>query len=176
MKKRKIPSLEQIRRSYRWKRFFRQLSPLYWYRRWQKQDHRPKRSGSAWLKFAICRDGDLYLVECPECHTQHVYYSERNKRFVCTRCGVYFTVCTEDGVVKLYDHRNDDVRTPARAVYDLGAKVYRLGIAEDAPWWWEKKEVCRDLRDGRDAHGHAPYQIVGRDGDPAPETAVAKER
>lgn len=131
------------------------------WRRWQRKDRREHGYGDT--KYAINRDGDLYLVICPNCGWQNVDFDTAQRLFQCpySTCSAKFRVYTEDGVVKLVDHRRGEIRLPAIAVYDPGCKVYRLGVVEEAPWWWSRREVWPDLKpNGMDAHGHHPYEIV----------------
>ena len=132
-------------------------------RRWERRDRRQK-SGWAGTKWAVRRDGDYFLVECPQCHSQKVWFYKDKGLFECIKsyeCKTVFSVYTEDGVVRLADHRRGDVRFPARAVYDPGCGLYRLGIEQSVPWWWsEKIRIERDLHGGLDAHRHQPYKIV----------------
>ena len=145
-------------------RFFRQRfgSIRRWYRRWKRRDTRPRDYGT--VKWAIRRDGDYFLVECPSCHSQRLWFNKDRWAFECSRsyrCKTTFTVYTEDGVVELVDHRRGNVQFPARAKRDPGCGLYRLGIEFDAPWWWDGLRIERDLHGGWDAHRHQPYQIVG---------------
>lgn len=129
------------------------------YRRWRRIDRRKKSWGN--YKWAINRDGDLFLTECPKCHSQNVSLNEKTKHFYCRKCDVIFEVYKEDGAVRIMDHRKGDVDFPAVAVWDKPCKVYRLGIRQDAPWWWESRAVLQDLHNGKDAHGHEKYKVVG---------------
>ncbi len=126
----------------------------------KKRDRRKKAWGLT--KWAINRDGDFFLVECPKCHTQHVSYLKSRKLFECYKCKIIFSVYREDGVVKIIDHRKGNIkdfpRTSYRDIYP--DSFHRLGIEGDAPWWWRKKAVYRDLHDGMDAHRHKPYKII----------------
>lgn len=147
-----------------WYRYLRKK----WFR-WKRRDRRPHCTGDR--KFAINRDGDLFLVECPRCHRQDVfplrnvrpirYKGMRLKPFDCCICGYggddgLFFVNPEDGVVKLRDYRRGNLVFPATVVYDEYGHGY-LGIWPDQPWWWRARDIYPDLRDGRDGHGHAPY-------------------
>ena len=65
----------------------------------------------------------------------------------------------EDGLRVIYDHRNGNVLFPTTLVTDE-LKTLHLGIADDAPWWWPRRGLWRDLQpDGKDAHGHEAYKI-----------------
>jgi hypothetical protein len=142
------------------------------FRRWRRRDRRERARGHAGSKWAVNRDGDYGLVECPACHDQGVWFDREKRVFAC-RGGVghRFRVHLEDGVVQLRDHRRGDiVHFPATAVYDDAGKAWRLGLADDAPWWWARKEVYRDLRpDGKDGHGHQAYELL------PPEPAQAEQ-
>lgn len=133
------------------------------YRRWRLTDRRKK--GWARTVFAVNRDGDFFLVECPSCHeTQGPRLEEKCERcpterrhFHCDRCEIGFSVDLEDGVAKILDHREGTPPLPTTMVREEPAGVLHLGIAPDAPWWWVRRELCRDFRNGKDAHGHQPY-------------------
>ena len=150
--------------------------------RWLKLDRRPRGYGDT--KYAINRDGDLFLVICPMCSYQHVGFNAVPATFQCpyAPCSTTFRVYTEDGVIRLVDHRRGDVALPAVAVYDPAVKVYRLGVDADAPWWWKRREVHLDLYEGVDAHGHEPYLILQhgetteRHGDPNQELYKRPDR
>jgi hypothetical protein len=132
-----------------------------WYKEWRLIDRR-KRLGWPRNVWAINRDGDLGLVECPKCNEfQTVTFCREDKSFECYVCDCHFDVYLEDGVVRLKDHREGNVKTPTKAVTDETG-ILRLGIDRDAPWWWERKEVYRDYNpdNGMDGHGHYPYAIL----------------
>ena len=148
-------------------------------RRYHLKDRRPKKGYSKTV-YAVDRDGDLYLVECPQCHdTQSIlfnwrYSEERDeegyrkgraitevvppKTFQCYSCDIGFHVYLEDGLRFISDHRDGVPPLPSKVVWDDRGKIH-LGISKDAPWWWNRREICRDLRDGKDAHGHHKYEI-----------------
>lgn len=127
--------------------------------------------------YAVDRDGDLYLVECPQCHdTQSLFFNRHtdeervwfdesmpDRVFHCSRCSIIFSVYLEDGLRKIRDHRTGNPPIPTRVVRDdMGA--YHLGISVEAPWWWKRYEIWPDLQNegkkaGYDAHGHYPYKI-----------------
>ncbi len=163
-------------------------------RRWRKfrlVDRRPK----TWSRtvYAIDRDGDLFLVECPRCHaTQHLLFNldleqpweERNgptpryftetvppKTFLCGACDIGFKVYLEDGIRQIRDHRKGVPPLPSVVVWDDNRTIH-LGIAKDAPFWWQRREICRDLHDGKDAHGHKPYEIFPTESDAMTEKAI----
>lgn len=134
------------------------------YHRWRLLDRRNK----SWPRtvFAVNRDGDFFLVECPSCHaTQGPWIIsgcarclEPGPHFHCDRCDIGFQVNLEDGVVRILDHRTGVPPLPTTLVRETSG-TWHLGISRDAPWWWGRKELLRDLRDGKDAHGHAPYRV-----------------
>lgn len=127
-------------------------------KRWQLVDRR-KKASYAHTKSAINRDGDLYLVECPVCGSQEVIRARDKTYFVCGR-DHRFRVYTEDGVVKLKDHRKGNIeRFPVKVVYDE-AHTARLGLEKDAPWWWRRVSIHRDLHNGKDAHSHHKYEVL----------------
>ncbi len=142
--------------------------------KWRRRDRRLKVLGYAASKWAVNRDGDFGLVECPVCHDQSVWFVKEECVFVCgggRSDGHRFLVYLEDGVVQLRDHRCGDIRYfPAIAVND--GKDWHLGLTRDAPWWWRRREVYRDLRaDGKDGHGHKPYVVL-----PSPSQLEASGR
>lgn len=135
------------------------------YRRWKRRERRPRSYGNT--KIAVNRDGDFYLVECPKCHRQDVWLDRRSGEpiFRCRfgDCATAFKVYMEDGTVKFVDHRKGDIPLPAMAAFDPGSNIWRLGLVRDKdyPWWWSRREVCRDLREnGKDGHGHSAYEII----------------
>ena len=131
-------------------------------------DLRPRRKYGQNIKYAIDRDGDLFVVECPSCHSQESL-EEEDKRcrgiFRCQKstCNTLFEVYTEDGVRVIHDYREGDLEKWAVLTYDNDRLC--AGISEDAPWWWPRKVVtARDLNreTGKDAHGHHPYYKLSR--------------
>lgn len=136
------------------------------YRRWAQRDRRKRWSGSGTRKYAINRDGDMFIVECPQCHREVGLSYKKNREtrkasFVCSHCAVWISVYLEDGVVEMRDHRKGNIPERAIAAYDPGASIWRLGIGRDAPWWWTRRTICRDLQaSGKDAHGHKTYRVV----------------
>lgn len=136
----------------------------------KKRDRRKKSWGTT--KYAINRDGDLFLVECPECHSQYVWFVEGSKVFECYKCRIRFSVYREDGVVRLVDFRKGNIQYFPRTAYRdfYPDHFYTLGIEGDAPWWWGKKAVYRDLHDGMDAHRHQPYKIIEQIKESSPQT------
>ncbi len=173
-----------------------EISPHNWvewaqhrYHHWQLVDRREKKSWSLNV-WAIDRDGDLYLVECPQCHqTQHLVFNldldqsweQRNsdapkvwteavppKTFQCCSCDIGFRVHLEDGIRQIRDHREGTPPLPSTVVWDDNGTM-RLGITAEAPWWWQRREICRDLRpDGKDAHGHKRYVVFPLKETPGP--------
>ena len=147
---------------------FKKLRRRYWklkgqYRKWKKRDQRPK-SNHAYTKYAINRDGDLFLVECPQCGNQVTKWIESERHFCCfmNDCWIAFRVDTEDGVIKLFDHREGNIALSKTIAYDPAGQ-WRIGIYDDAIWWWDKRTLYRDLQpSGRDAHDHGKYEILGR--------------
>jgi len=145
------------------------------YRVWRLIDRRKKKSYSRTV-YAVDRDGDLYLIECPKCHNTQtvVKYGGRDEEpcnrcgkpgpthFHCYRCPSDFgwDVYLEDGLRELKDHRDGNPPNPCIAVRDDN-NTYRLGIDKEASWWWRRYEVWYDFNpdNGKDAHGHKPYVI-----------------
>lgn len=122
-------------------------------------DNRP-RDNYGTGKWAINRDGDYYLVECPSCHRQCISRDKAHGRFICSYCDIGFVVYTEDGAFSFRDYREGNVNFPANLVWDEAGNGY-LGLTEDAPWWWRRRDIYRDLRkDGKDGHGHQLYETV----------------
>jgi len=130
-----------------------------------RDDRRLKRSHPL-IKYAINRDGDLFFVECPICHRQDCLEPEDSRvrgvfRCQFRDCKHLFEVYTEDGVKTIFDHREGNLESKDILVLD-GDKL-RAGINDDAPWWWRRYPIYRDLQEnGRDAHGHRPYYSVSR--------------
>ena len=141
----------------------------------KKRDRRKKAWGIT--KYAINRDGDLFLVECPQCHRQCIQFVEKKKIFECYKCRIRFSVYREDGIVRLVDFRKGNIQHFPRTAYrDIDSeKFYRLGIENDAPWWWRKKAIYQDLHNGMDAHGHKPYKIVEQVRESSPQTDEATQ-
>lgn len=135
-------------------------------RGWIRKDRRPKTF--CHVKFAVDRDGDLFIIECPKCHSQ-VYLDKEGEwgTFRCNYhgCRTLFQIYTEDGIRIIKDFRDGDLEKGAVLVYDN--KELCAGIDADAPWWWPRRYLSgRDLRpNGKDAHGHKAYQILP---DPCP--------
>jgi hypothetical protein len=138
-------------------------------RRYHLVDRRNKKTYSHAV-YAVDRDGDLYLVECPKCHdTQHLIFNRKSEgrlytnavpvnTFQCFLCDIGFWVYLEDGLREIKDHREGVPPLPSMVVRDDRGTIH-LGIAKDAPWWWTRREICRDLHDGKDAHGHKRYEV-----------------
>lgn len=140
-------------------------------RQYKLVDRRPKKSWHRTV-YAVDRDGDLFLVECPQCHdTQSIIFNwdyERQSTYVdsvpakvfqCSMCSIGFRVYLEDGLRRIVDHRDGVPPLPSKVVWDDNRTIH-LGISGDAPWWWRRREIERDLHDGKDAHGHKPYELV----------------
>lgn len=153
------------------------------YRQWRLIDRRKKIPYSHTV-YVVNRDGDLYLVECPRCHNTQTVIAYRCHRSIpmgdgisdpCFSCGkkdrTHFhcfhcysnfgwDVYLEDGLIECKDHRKGNPPNPCTVVRDDN-KIYRLGIDKDAPWWWKRLSVWRDLNpeNGKDAHGHHPYEV-----------------
>jgi hypothetical protein len=136
---------------------------------------RREKCSYAHRSYAVDRDGDMYLIECPVCHqTQSVtvYLLPEDKpchncgkmgetHFHCYHCSDFgFNVYLEDGLREILDHRTGNLPNPGIAVRDDQNK-YRMGIDADAPWWWRRYEIYYDFNsaNGKDAHGHKPYVI-----------------
>lgn len=131
------------------------------YKLWKLTDRRKKRNWSRKV-YAANRDGDYYLIECPECHDQQrFYYVKENHNFECG-CGVIFQVYLEDGLLEIEEHRDGNLLLPTKMVQDdMGH--WHTGITVDAPWWWTRRDLYPDLQEnGKDGHGHYEYKIVGR--------------
>ena len=145
-------------------------SPMLWpkharqsYDRWKRIDRRKKKVWSLTV-YAANRDGDYYLIECPQCHRfQHLYYDQDKHRFECSPCNIEFQVYLEDGLLKILDHRDGNIPLPAKVVTDDSGR-HHLGITEDAPWWWRRREIYRDYHPDteKDAHGHKQYVVFPR--------------
>jgi len=156
----------------------------YWRKRRSLIDRREKKSWSQTVHI-IDRDGDFYIVECPQCNDVHGLWchrpwekitdeqweagvretycdqcqKDRKSHFHCSRCDIGIDLHWEDGYHRMKDHREGRPPLPIQAVKDDNGK-WHLGIHADAPWWWTRREVCRDYRPetGKDAHGHEKYR------------------
>jgi len=149
------------------------------YRTFKLIDRRTK-TGYTKTVYAVDRDGDLYLVECPQCHaTQHIVFNWNYdaktpyttvlppKVFQCFSCSIGFRVYLEDGLRKIIDHRDGTPPLPSKVVWDDSGKIH-LGISNDAPWWWRRREIFRDIQYVAmkgvmvpvDGHAHHPYEII----------------
>ena len=160
-------------------------SPAAWWdhlgfriREYKLVDRRKKRGYSVRV-YAVDRDGDLYMVECPQRHQiQRVSVHRRkdsdgkpsdpchdcenpNTHFHCFICEIGFGVYLEDGLRELKDFREGNPPLPTKIVIALGTNDRYMGITTDAPWWWTRREVYRDFNDenGKDGHGHKPYTM-----------------
>ena len=146
-----------------------QGNPINWwewakerYLAWRFIDRRKKRRSGYHTVYAVNRDGDYGLVECPLCNQfQHIHFSREMKAFECFHCIAAFRVYLEDGLLGVRDHREGNISTPAMMVEDDGG-VFHLGIDMCAPWWWRRRKVYRDYNpnNGKDGHGHELYDIL----------------
>lgn len=118
------------------------------------------------------RDGDLYYIECPSCHSTNVH----RRTFVgCRSCHTQFQLYFEDGC------RTQDIHTDLSNLSARGDKTEFVEIKRpnrrvtDAHIWHPRNEkrfkelqdshpearkltLYRDLqKDGKDGHGHSPY-------------------
>lgn len=162
-------------------RFWRfRLAPHNWvewaqrrHHEWKLVDRRPKLRNYNRTVYAVNRDGDLGVVECPRCNQiQSLYYQRKDAEigntppgwFSCYSCDIIFKVYLEDGLRKIVDHREGVPPLPSIIVYD-DTGIIHLGISADAPWWWHRAQIHRDFNpaNGKDGHGHQPYLI-----EPAP--------
>jgi hypothetical protein len=132
-----------------------------------QDDPRPRRKYGPNIKFAINRDGDLFVVECPVCHRQDGLESEDERvkgvfRCRLSTCNTLFDVYPEDGIKAIFDFREGDLEKGSALVWDNGKLC--AGINEDAPWWWQRDYIQnKDLQStGFDAHGHRLYYRVSR--------------
>ncbi len=117
------------------------------------------------VKYAIDRDGDLFLVECPVCHFEDALHYN-GEFFECCRgihCESRFLVDTEDGVFSFLDHREGEVPLPTRVLkFD---EEWHCGIDESVFWFLPSRIIYkRDLigTTGKDCHGHNYYRILPR--------------
>lgn len=112
---------------------------------------------------AANRDGDLFYAECPECHGVDL----KSKRIImCRDCGQHFIMYFEDGFLQF------DVMNSGGSFHrDKEARIIRL--EKNGNWYApfprhdiasmnpvEQKVLYRDLRNGKDAHGHAEYERI----------------
>ena len=115
------------------------------------------------------RDGDLFYVECPECHSTDL----NAKRIIaCRKCHTFFSVYFEDG---FYRH---SVLTEFGSINGYDNKITLLKLKPNDYFKtvllprnrktlsrikekYPDLEVIvfyRDLHDGKDAHGHQKYR------------------
>lgn len=169
-----------------WKHYVSPSAQLFKYRQWAEErrriDRREKKNYSRTV-YAINRDGDMYVVECPSCNDHQgvwcfrpserspdgsylreafcdICQSVRRMHFHCGRCGIGFDVHLEDGFCKIQDHRDGVPPFPTKLVIDDNGG-YHMGISADAPWWWKRTDGYRDYNpeNGKDGHGHELYRI-----------------
>ena len=171
-------------------------SPVAWYRHAKEAyrdykliDRRPKYKYGSLRVYAVDRDGDLYIIECPQCHQMQRLSCYRKYKdtgeilgegktdpttipreerccfcynpythFHCHTCAIGFSMYLEDGLRELLDFREGNPPLPTHVVRAPESKTQYLGLEKDAPWWWTKREVYKDLHDGKDGHGHKPYE------------------
>jgi hypothetical protein len=129
------------------------------------KDNRPRRH-SPRVKYAIDRDGDLFIVECPVCHYENgLYWNSEEKFFECERgvhCQAKFKVYTEDGIIKFLDHKEGDIPYKNYTIFKIDSE-WHAGINEEVFWFFPKRVLYRRdlvLNNGKDSHGHDYYLIL----------------
>jgi hypothetical protein len=129
------------------------------FQEYKKVDRRKKMEGASnvWL---INRDGDYFVPECPTCHTTHLCFVKEKSYFECYMCSQFVSIYLEDGIILALDHRRGNIPLPTYVVIDDNNK-WHIGIEEEAPSWWQRREIYRDLHNGKDAHGHHYYLTGG---------------
>lgn len=120
---------------------------------------------------AVNRDGDLYFIECPECHTTNV---NALKLFGCKSCHTRFSLYGEDGFKSFrVESESGPVSAHSNRIHLLQLKTGDYFVKEHLPRndgqlgelkkaFPEMKviELSRDFRSdtGKDAHGHQRYK------------------
>ena len=117
--------------------------------------------------FCANRDGDLYYIECPECHSTDL---KRPHMFMCRDCGTFFYLYTEDGIKNYWWVRvNHTIRNQDKEIIIMTDERGRHYSPFERQQEQLKKElgdslkrteiIYRDLREnGKDAHRHQKYQ------------------
>lgn len=119
----------------------------------------------------VNRDGDLYFIECPECHTTDI---NAQRIFGCRKCHVRFCVYAEDGISSFCVQTESGTVTP----FDKKIKILQLkkgdyfhknhlprndGQMSTLKAAFPEMKVITLYRDfqkesGKDAHGHERYR------------------
>lgn len=116
--------------------------------------------------FCANRDGDLYYIECPECHSTDI---NRPHMFMCRDCGTFFDLYKEDGIKSYFgvkvnwtikDYEKMTIITDDRGIYYSPFERQQAQLKKELGASFKREEtICRDLRkNGKDAHGHQKYQ------------------
>jgi hypothetical protein len=118
----------------------------------------------------VNRDGDLYYVECPECHGVDLHTIEL---FACRSCHTFFKAYTEDGLITFtVENEGGGLGTYGKKVKLLkllfshdtykilhGRNEHRLSELESKYPELQVITLERDLNKiGCDAHGHSKYK------------------
>ena len=108
------------------------------------------------------RDGDLFYIECPDCHCVDL---KAKRMMMCRECGQHFSLYFEDG------HKSFDIKKLGKTF--SGDKEFDIIKLDSNDWHWyvpyprhnvesmqpaEIKILRRDLNGGEDAHGHERYR------------------
>jgi len=122
--------------------------------------------------FTVNRDGDLYYIECPECHSTAL----TSKRLLgCKSCHTRFSLYFEDGFRSLSVITNSGTVSGSNGkikLLELKPKAYfksqLLGRNDNPKAMSDLKKKYPDLKviilnkdlqkDGKDAHGHQQYK------------------
>jgi len=115
----------------------------------------------------VNRDGDWFYVECPRCHGTDLH---RDWYVACRNCHTFFDLNPEDGlktiqVANQYGHVSayEDIKL---VKLDPNDDQYKIIYGRNKDRLQELKEkypnleiriMERDLRNGKDAHGHSQY-------------------
>lgn len=118
---------------------------------------------------AADRDGDLYFIECPECHSLDIHTI---RLFACRCCHTFFKVYTEDGL-RVLTVENDfgsigsygnELKllklSPEADTHKIlfGRNEHRLSELKEKYPKMKVVTLERDLHGGHDAHGHEKYK------------------
>ena len=119
--------------------------------------------------FVVNREGDKYYIECPECHSTNI---QSRRFFSCCKCHTHFQAYLEDGFSihrVLMQGGSINTNEEIKLVY-LKPSDYFCHIIygrNDRPEIIDKikakhpeakiVKIARDLRRGKDAHGHSRY-------------------
>ncbi len=121
--------------------------------------------------YAANRDGDLFYIECPSCHSTDL----NTKRIMsCRKCHTHFSLYLEDGFQTFPAitqsgsinplHGGNEIKLAKLKPGDyfltniLGRNVTRIDELKAKYPDLKIVKLGRDLSNGTDAHGHAEYK------------------